>query len=527
MTGTWEQRLQNLAEGGVPWDMPTRFELANALESLRHVLDAASQDTGIDGDAGNAAREKFAKSAVEIDEQIRYLREHVDGRLNEANEVRRRARDSAASLPAGEMNGNQEAMVRGAAAGASIVFGPVAFLAGEGASRAINAYMASQREDAARTAVETHSGEMDAVKLDPPPTFSSTVISDPVFPQRGTEVPSGGYGSQQRSFESYPDWNVSGGGSVGGGGGGGGGGSVTPPPGGGGGGIQPPPSEYGPFPNPPGQTPGGQPPIDIGNIPPEPTPDGPISGSPTLPGGVPSAPGGGGGLVGTPGGPGAGLGSGLGAGLIAGGGGALALGRVGGGAGGPGVPGGRLFGGPAGGSVGAGGSGGARSGGLLGRPGAGAGLGTRGVGGLGAAGTGSANSAARGAGARAGGLGAAGTRAGGVGGAGGSATGTHGGGVGGAGGSATGASGGRAGAANGRPGAGASGAGRSGAGAAGTGRTAGAGSRGVGGMGGPGSRSERKKDEARGLAGPIAPRMEDDEQIGPRSENAQAGGRDE
>ena len=46
-------------------------------------------------------------------------------------------------------------------------------------------------------------------------------------------------------------------------------------------------------------------------------------------------------------------------------------------------------------------------------------------------------------------------------------------------------------------------------------------------MGGPGSRSERKKDEAGGLAGPIAPRMEDDEQIGPRSENAQAGGRDE
>ncbi|MEV7756486.1 hypothetical protein AB0O16_02030 [Microbacterium sp. NPDC089180] len=511
MTGTWEQRLQNLAEGGVPWDMPTRFELANALESLRQVLDAASKDTGIDGDAGNAARERFATSAAEIGEHITYLREHVNGRLIDANEVRRRARDSAASLPPGEMNGNQEAMVRGAAAGASIVFGPVAFLAGEGASRAINGYMASQREEAARTAVETHSGEMDAVKLDPPPTFSSVVISGTALPPTKTEVPEGGYGSQQRSFESYPDWNVSGGGP----GGGNGGGEIALPPGGGGGGggggIQPPPSEYGPFPNSPGQTPGGQPPIDIGNVPPDPTPDGPISGSPTLPGGIPTAPGGGGGLVGSPGGPGAGLGSGLGAGVIAGGGGALALGRIGGGAGAPGVPGGRLFGGPAGGSVGAGGAGGARSGGLLGRPGAGGGLGTRGVGGLGAAGTGSANSTARGAGARASGLGAAGTRAGGIGGAGGSTTG---------------ASGGRAGAANGRPGTGAAGAGRSGAAAA-SGRTAGAGTRGVGGMGGPGSRSERKKDEARGLAGPIAPRMEDDEEIGPRSENAQAGGRDE
>lgn len=504
MTGTWEQRLQNLGEGGVPWDLPTRFELANALESLKQVLDAASKDTGLDGEAGEAARAKFAQSAGDVDLQIQYLRDHVPDRLSQANEVRQRARDSAASLPPGQMNGNQEAMVRGAAAGASIVFGPVAFLAGEGASRAINGYMASQREEAARTAVETHSNELDAVQVDPPPTFTPSTFDPPPPPPPPPVWPSEGGtgGTSQRSFESYPDWDVSGGGS------GDGGGTVTPPPGGGG--IQPTPSEYGPFPNPPGQTPGGQPPIDIGNIPPEPTPDGPISGSPTLPGGIPMVPGGGGGggLVGTPGGPGAGLGSGLGAGLIAGGGGAIALGRVGGGASAPGVPGGRLFGGPAGGSVGAGGAGGARSGGLLGRPGAGAGLGTRGVGGLGAAGAGSANSAARGAGARAGGLGAAGTRAGGVGGAGGSATG---------------ASGGRAGAASGRTGAGTAG----GSGAAGTGRTAGAGSRGVGGMGGPGSRSERKKDEARGLAGPIAPRMEDDEQIGPRSENAQAGGRDE
>ncbi len=206
-------------------------------------------------------------------------------------------------------------MVRGAAAGASIVFGPVAFLAGEGASRAINGYMASQREEAARTAVEKHSDQMDAIEMREPPAFSSTVISsEPTSSPSSSEVPAGGYGAQQRSFESYPDWDMSGGGAAGGGNGGG---TATPPPGGGGGGggIQPPPSEYGPFPNPPGQTPGGQPPIDIGNVPPDPTPDGPISGSPTLPGGIPMVPGGGGGgLVGTPGSPGAGLGSGLGAG---------------------------------------------------------------------------------------------------------------------------------------------------------------------------------------------------------------------
>ncbi len=510
MTGTWEQRLQNLAEGGVPWDMPTRYELANALEALRQVLDAASKDTGIGGDAGDAARAKFAASVTEVDAQIQYLRDHVNERLIDANDVRRQARDSAASLPPGEMNGNQEAMVRGAAAGASIVFGPVAFLAGEGASRAINGYMASQREEAARTAVEKHSDQMDAIEMREPPAFSSTVISsEPTSSPSSSEVPAGGYGAQQRSFESYPDWDMSGGGAAGGGNGGG---TATPPPGGGGGGggLQPPPSEYGPFPNPPGQTPGGQPPIDIGNVPPDPTPDGPISGSPTLPGGIPMVPGGGGGgLVGTPGSPGAGLGSGLGAGLIAGGGGALALGRVGGGAGAPGVPGGRLFGGPAGGSVGAGGAGGARSGGLLGRP-APAPVSERAASAVSARRARVRPTRQRVARVRERAASAPRARAPGV------------------------SAGGwlghghvrrscRCGERTCRRGRRWWFRRRSGR----TGRTAGAGSRGVGGMGGPGSRSERKKDEARGLAGPIAPRMEDDEEIGPRSENAQAGGRDE
>lgn len=506
MTGVWEQRLINLAEGGVPWDMPYRSDFLNGLNALKQVLDQVKDDPGLAGKSGDAAKRAFAYTAGEVQKQINYLGVHMPIPISQANEVRTEARDAAATLPPGQMSPGQDAAVRGAAVGATLMLGPVAFLAGEGASRAINTYMAEQREAEAKRHVETYSGRLDALNIDQPPSFDGRVSDEDETPPENPEQQTGGPGGARgRSFEQYPDWDIAPGGS---GPTTGGGDPSAPPPEAGA--VPPGPGEHGPFPGGvPGLPPGSPAPIDIGNIPPEPTPDGPISGSPTLPGGIPMVPGGGGGgLVGTPGSPGAGLGSGLGAGLIAGGGGAIALGRVGGGAGAPGVPGGRLFGGPAGGSVGAGGAGGARSGGLLGRPGAGAGLGTRGVGGLGAAGTGSANSTARGAGARAGGLGAAGTRAGGVGGAGGSTTG---------------ASGGRAGAASGRTGAGSAG----GSGAAGTGRTAGAGSRGVGGMGGPGSRSERKKDEARGLAGPIAPRMEDDEQMGPRSENAQAGGRDE
>ncbi|MFN3950498.1 MAG: hypothetical protein ACK4LS_13295, partial [Microbacterium sp.] len=366
MTGTWEQRLLNLAEGGVPWDLPTRFELASALNSLKQVLQAAAENPGLAGQSGDAARTRFTDFASEIDEQIRYLQDHVPDRLEQANEVRRQARDAAATLPAGQMNPGQEALVRGAATGATLMFGPVAFLAGEGASRAVNGYMASQREAAAREAVRTHSDRLDAVEVSPVPSFGKFSVKSgtPTPAPSPSGFPGGGSGSGGgRSFESYPDWDLSGGGT-----GPGDGGVSTPPPGHAD--APPTPGDYGPFPGGvPGQPPGAQPPIDIGNVPDDPTPDGPISGSPTLPGGAPTLPGGiplapgggggGGGLVGAPGGPGAGIGSGLGAGLIAGGGGALALGRVGGG-GLPGAPGGRLFGGPAGGSAGVGG---ARSGG--------------------------------------------------------------------------------------------------------------------------------------------------------------------
>jgi hypothetical protein len=50
---------------------------------------------------------------------------------------------------------------------------------------------------------------------------------------------------------------------------------------------------------------------------------------------------------------------------------------------------------------------------------------------------------------------------------------------------------------------------------------AGGGAGGAGGAGG--GRSEKK---GRGLGGPIAPKLEDDAEFGPRSEGAGAGGRD-
>ncbi|WJS90656.1 hypothetical protein [Microbacterium testaceum] len=207
--------------------------------------------------------------------------------------------------------------------------------------------------------------------------------------------------------------------------------------------------------------------IDLGQVPPHytpPTPDGSISGIGTLPGHI-SGPGSiGGSFPGGISGGGAGLGSGLSAGLIAGGGGAAALSRLSSGTGSSTAAAGRTISG---------------SGGLLGKSGAsatGAGLGGR-------SGTGSLGGGATG------GTGTPGTGA-------------------------------NAAAAGGRGAATPTGAGGTGGGTAGA-----AGSRGAGGMG-SGSRSDRR-DERRGLGGPIAPRLEDDEETAPRSENAAAGSRDD
>jgi hypothetical protein len=43
---------------------------------------------------------------------------------------------------------------------------------------------------------------------------------------------------------------------------------------------------------------------------------------------------------------------------------------------------------------------------------------------------------------------------------------------------------------------------------------------------GQGAGRDRDRQEGRGLGGPIAPHLEDDEERGPRSESAGAGGRD-
>jgi hypothetical protein len=474
MTGPWEERLRNLAEAGTQWDMPIRPELISRLSQLRYVLDKVASEPGIAGLAGEAASTAFAKTSAQISLQIDYLESQMPRLINDANVERARARGYLEQLSGGSLSQGQENFVRAAAAGTTLWLGPgISFAAGEGAVGLINNYLGAQREEDARKAVETVSGNLDAIYVAPPPNVDTFDVPEP----------------EPKKEEPTPI-DIGGGGGGGGGGGRGGGNSfgqyhdaeirplpqwhlIGDPPDHGW--VENPVDPVGPgYP----EFPGYEPPVytpgpDLTQIPDDwtPTPDGPNAGIGTLPGG--GGFGGGVGIGGGSGGAGGLGGSGLGMGLVAGGAGAAALGgaRLAGG----------LGTGAAGGIGGVGGAGSAAGrGGLLGK-------GAGGAGGLGARGAGMGGPMA--GGGAAGGAGGRGTAAG-------------------AGGRGTGAGG---------RGAGTGAGGRGGAGMMG----------GAGGAAGAGGRGDRKAQKGQGLGGPIAPRMEDDEEFGPRSENAGAGGRDD
>ncbi|WP_394684972.1 hypothetical protein [uncultured Microbacterium sp.] len=461
MTGPYEQGLINIAEGGVPFDLPIVSDLVSKLVDLRDVVDAAAQQPGIEGQSADTATAKFHAARTTIGEQIAYLEGALQSSLKSANGVRDDAREKLASLPAGQLTPGQESAVRAAAAGTTLILGPIALLAGEGALQVLNGQLSQQREAQAKQYFQSVSGSLQGMNPPPPPMATFQDGAEPtVFDMKDTtpRQPGGGespYGGSRPSA---------------------GGGSTNDSPTFVPRGFDPAgPAHTTPTPEhllPRPDTPRG-PGIDLGQVPPHytpPTPDGSISGIGALPGHV-SGPGSIGGFF--PGGisgGGAGLGSGLSAGLIAGGGGAAALSRLSSGTGLNPTAAGRPVSG---------------SGGLLGKSGTtatGAGLGGRsGTGSLGggAGGTGTSGTGANAAAAGSRGIGTTATTGG------------------------------------------------AGGGTAGGGTAGAAGSRGAGGMGsGPGARSDRR-DERRGLGGPIAPRLEDDEETGPRSENAAAGSRDD
>jgi hypothetical protein len=447
MTKTWEEHLRELAEDGPDWELTSREDLIDKLCQLRFVLDKVASEPGLTGQSGLTATDTFSTASKRISDIVVYLEEDLRSRLADANAERGRARGFLRELPGGNLSPGQEALVRGAVAGTTIVLGPLSILAGEGAVQALNSHLGSEREKAAQEAVETVVGNLESMAVPNPPYFpppeKSHRFDEGGEPGPSPYGPSSGGTPVTPPRQALPDFDVE------------------------------PPTEV--MIEPPLFVTPTDPTIDTpetevivleplpgiyDNV--TPTPDGPMDGGlSTLPGtGTIGSPGQG--VGGGAGGVGGGthVGGGLGLGLAAGAGGAAALAKARlGGAGGGGAGGklGSVKLGGAGAIGGVGGAGGARgagsSGGLLGK-----------AGGMGAGGTMAGGGAGAGAGATAGG--SAGSR--------------------------------------------------------------GAGGGMMGGAGGAGAATGGKKDQnkGRGLGGPIAPRLEDDEDFGPRSENAGAGGRE-
>ncbi|MEV7610639.1 hypothetical protein AB0N61_14245 [Microbacterium sp. NPDC089320] len=452
--------------------IPRLSAVTNAFTSLERALSAVRLSEFWEGESAKGATADIDEIRSKVTSILRIV-EAVDSAVVEGNSTRREV--AAAELPSASI----DPFWANAAKGASFVVHPVLGpLAADKALGAIGDFLGNQREEAAREVVE----KVETSLSEPTTKLIEASRAMNEVDYRSSKGPAENDDSTNDSeIDSLridsPDIGRGPSGYVPGGGG--------YQPGGGGGGV----GEY---------------------VPPTPTnptfPDYPTS--PTYPGGPedweydPDGPGGpgdtgvddpsvdfpGGGVL--PGGPGTGGGGGTGGGYPLHPGSTLPGGGIGGGAG-SGI--GGLVGGGAGAAAIAAGSkiagigsmgtlGGSALGGSSGagqRTGGGL-LGKSGVGGVGARGAGGFGSGVGGPGGVGGGVGGVGTGAGGAGGAAGSS------------------------------------------GAAGSGMRPG-----MGMMGGAAGADEEEKAKRSGLGGPIAPKLEDDEERGPRAKGAQAGSRDE
>ena len=459
-------RIRSLSDSIIP----KTSALLNSLASLDRALSTVRLS---DSWTGSAAE----KATADVDEirtkfsDIRGLVEAIDSAVGEGNDARRTA--ASAELPSASI----DPFWANAAKGASFVIHPVLGpLAADTALDAIGDFMGNQREEAAKQAVENVQKSL----VDPTDRIraaSNKLNGIEVLDSDDQKINDGGLDGPQINaprigtpgIPSGPSGYTPGGGGYTPGGGGGVGEYVPPVP------MNPDLPTYPTTPTYP-TLPDGP-----GNW--EYDPDGP--GGPGGPGGSdgsdPTVDFPGGGVL--PGGPG-----GTGGGYPLNPGGTFPGGTIGGGGGiGTGIGGG--IGGVVGGGAGA--------------AAIAAGSKIAGIGSMGALG-GSGLGGASGAGLKAGGGLLGNSALGGAGGAGGAGGSARPGGIGGVG--------------------GAGGAG----GAAGSSGAAGSGMRpGMGMMGGAGGADEEEKAKRSGLGGPVAPKLEDEEERGPRAKSAQAGSRDD
>ena len=213
MSGPWETRLDHLANGGRDWALPSHAELTENLEALNGALTRAASEPGLVGASGDAATVSLDQAAQRAAAIIQAA-DAVQRATEKANVVRANAQSAQSSLPSGELSWGERALIGAAAAGSTIFLGPFSLIAGAAAMNNGDAAKAAMREAAARKAVQDASADLGAIDLPTEIAVDSRVIerSGPPTPPGGGSAPHGSHpsarGSHDGGFSSYPDFDV-------------------------------------------------------------------------------------------------------------------------------------------------------------------------------------------------------------------------------------------------------------------------------------------------------------------------------
>lgn len=103
MSGPWETRLDNLANGGRDWALPSHAELTENLEALNGALTRAASESGLVGAAGDAATVSLDQAAQRAAAIIQTA-DAVKRATEKANVVRANAQSAQSALPSGELS---------------------------------------------------------------------------------------------------------------------------------------------------------------------------------------------------------------------------------------------------------------------------------------------------------------------------------------------------------------------------------------------------------------------------------------
>ncbi|MGF3052663.1 hypothetical protein ACQUSY_01660 [Microbacterium sp. YY-03] len=165
--GIWEQRLRELSWWNVDVRLTHNQRISTALDALSRELANAIPDD-LKGDvrvAADNAMNEVRNKAIALATRLNT----VDSTVTNANETRRdlaqRGISELDNYPS-ELSPWQEALVRGAVAGSMLHFGPLSWIAGEGVTWSINNYLANAREAEAQRQVRKISDAMDRYTFD-------------------------------------------------------------------------------------------------------------------------------------------------------------------------------------------------------------------------------------------------------------------------------------------------------------------------------------------------------------------------